>query len=161
VTARHLTTVLPGQPPVRRAVLTTATPGLYLARYRDECDHHGEDGDYDERVCPGCRPWYWQVVTTAGLVLLPVPGLGDRLTLAEARSLAVALAAAGTVWTAPHPVALLDQLTPDRLTAILPVLRAHRVPAPPDLATATEALARTRTRYAAAAAAAAAAEASR
>jgi hypothetical protein len=148
VTARHLTTVLPGQPPVRRAVLTTATPGLYLARVREACDHDEER--YDPRRCPGhCGRQCWYVLTASGLGIHPHAWTpGDR-TIGEARALATELGAAGIDWTAPDVVTLLDQLTPVRVAALLPVLRARRVPVPRNRADAAEALARTRARYAA------------
>lgn len=149
MTARHLTTTLPGRPPLRRAVLTTATPGLYLARRREPCDHDRDDGGDDPRRCPDrCGRWCWYVLTASGLVIEPHAWApGDR-TLGEARALAAELGAAGTVWTAPGAVTLLDQLTPARLAAVLPALRAHQVLVPADLDTAARAVARTRARYA-------------
>jgi hypothetical protein len=142
VTALVLTTALPGGPTRRRTVLSTATPGLYLARHRHPCPHDAEV--YEPGVCPGCQPWEWDVVAACGLVVARPPW-EDGLTLRGAAALAADLGGTGVDWTTLDVVDLLDQLTP-ALAVVTTVLRDHGVWVPGD---PVAPVAATRARYAA------------
>jgi hypothetical protein len=124
MTALFLATALPGQPPRRRAVVSTATPGLYLTRHRHDCPHHDEE-DYEPGVCPACQPWEWQVIAACGLNVSGDYDLNLPLTLPEAKSLAAGLGRTGVRWDTGDLLALYDQITTARATAVADVLRRH------------------------------------